>query len=213
MWTRLVVLAAVAASMSACTYNYFPTGEAACLEIIPDDRLSDRFFSKDYERWLRFWQSTDYCRAVRARWFAANQFVPPPENILLDVRPLNCGRNASGLVQVTARFIPPAGTPNVSSFNVVVGSDPRLAPGPSNVGVMVPIDTNGNEIGPHQPFPQDLTGTAQGSFPATLAIDVPVVPALTPPAGRVRLAVMVSANQSTQTGIQIIGRRLRTCDV
>jgi len=123
------------------------------------------------------------------------------------------GRNASGLVQVTTRFIPPAGTPNVSSFNVVVGSDPRLAPGPNNVGILVPIDANGNEIGPHQPFPQDLTGTAQGSFPATLAVDVPVAPTLTPPAGRVRLVVTISANQSVQTGIQIIGVRLRTCDV
>src|SRR5262249_37723394 len=183
MWTPLLMLAAAMMVASGCTYNYFPSGEAACLEVAPDERLGDPFFSKDYQRWLRFWQSTDYCQAVRARWFARNQFVPPPENILLNVNPLSCGRDSSGLVRVSARFTPPAGTPNVSSFNVVVGSDPRIAPGPSNVGLMVPIDANGNEIGPHQPFPQDLTATAQGSFPATLPIDVPVVPALTPPAG------------------------------
>jgi hypothetical protein len=213
MWTRFLVFAVVLAMASGCTYNYFPSGEAACLEVVPDNRLGDPFFSKDYQRWLRFWQSTDYCQAVRARWFARNQFVPPLENIVLTVNPLDCRRDASGLVQVRTRFTPPAGTPNVSSFDVVVGSDPRLAAGPSNVGLMVPIDASGNEIGPHQPFPQDLTGTIQGSFPATVAIDVPVAPALTPPAGRVRLVVTVTASQSTQTGVQIIGRRPRTCDV
>ncbi|HTY79208.1 MAG TPA: hypothetical protein VMI34_15390 [Candidatus Bathyarchaeia archaeon] len=213
MWNRLVVLAAVVTGLSACSYNYYPTGEAACLEYLPEGGWGDRYFSKDYQNWLRYWQSTPYCQAVRARWFARNFFVPPPENILLNVNPLSCARDANGLVQVRARFTPPAGTPNVGSFNVVVGSDPRVAPGPSNVGVMVPIDASGNEIGPQQTFPQDLTGTAQGSFPATLAVDVPVAPALTPPAGRVRLVVTISANQSAQTGIQIIGVRLRTCDV
>ena len=37
---------------------------------------------------------------------------------------MTCIRNPDGTVRVTAYFRPPAGTPTVDPFDVVVGSDP-----------------------------------------------------------------------------------------
>ena len=159
MWTRrLIGLALLAGTLSGCVTYRYSSGEAACLEVIRgDDPLS-----RAELRWLRFWQSTPYCQAVRARWASLNRpFVPPTVMMLLSVRPLQCIRNGS-VVQITARFMNPANSGMViDPFDAVVGSDPVLPPGSTNAGTMTPIDLQGNP--PARPSTSHLISPAPGA--------------------------------------------------
>jgi len=208
MWKlRLVSLGFIAIGLSGCaSYYFYPTGEAACLEVIRED---DPFAPKDYSRWLRRWQASPWCQAVRARWFAS-MFVPPPVTPLLDVHPLRCSRNG-GVVEVRVRFVN-SGTSSVDPFDVTAGSDPTQPPGPHNAGEMTPVDLQGNPTGPVQYIPGDLTGNdpvpLEPTPPANL-VDLRVLPDVTPPSFPVRLDATVVA----RIGGQIIGLGQKSCRV
>jgi len=75
----LLVVVALAVGLSGCTRFYPGSSEASCLEVIRPDGVR---VSGDDLRFLRWWQSTEYCRRVREQFERSFQASLPNFGVL-----------------------------------------------------------------------------------------------------------------------------------
>jgi len=75
----LLAVVALAVGLSGCTRFYPGSSEASCLEVIRPDGVR---VSGDDLRFLRWWQSTEYCRRVREQFERSFQASLPNFGVL-----------------------------------------------------------------------------------------------------------------------------------
>lgn len=125
MRRSLFAAVALAASLTGCTrYFILGSGDAACLEVI---REGDFRAPRGYADWLRFWQSTDYCRRVREAFASSFQASLPNFGVLRPQQNFVVGNTVTFEVGVRNE-----GATRSPDFNVLIqawaGSAPPAPP-------------------------------------------------------------------------------------
>jgi hypothetical protein len=128
--TSLLAVVALAVALSGCTRYYFASGEASCLEVIRQD---DFRVPKVDLNFLRWWQSTEYCRGVRERFERSFQASLPNFGVLRPQQSLVVGNTVTFEVGVRNEGV--AASPD---FNVRIEAWAGVAPpAPPSFSVML----------------------------------------------------------------------------